>query len=78
MAAVLTAEQIDEHGHAEHTRRVYRSRVGRDWGIEAIDNTEGRGFFLRIISVSGKSARKYINLNAFATFELGQQNGALT
>lgn len=57
---------------------VHRSRVGWDWGVEAIDNTEGGWFFLGIISVSGKSARKYINLNAFASLEFGQQNDAFT
>ena len=74
LAAVLTAEQVDEHRHAKHPRVVDGSRVAGDRRVEAIDNAEGGRFFLGIISVSGESARKYINLNAFAALQLRQQH----
>ena len=78
LTAVLTAKHIDEHGYSEHAGRADCGPVVVvDRRIEAIDNTEGGGFFLGIISVSGKSSRKYINLQAFAAFQLTQQHCAL-
>ena len=78
LAAVLTAEQIDEHGYSEHAGRADGGPwVIVDWRIEVIDNTEGGGFFLGIISVFGKSARKYIDLQAFPSLQLAEIHRAL-
>lgn len=78
LTAILTAKQIDVHGYSKHAGMADAGPVVIiDRRIEAIDNAEGGGLFLGIISVFGKSSRKYINLQAFAAFQLAHHHRAL-